>query len=77
MRVSTVGKLLDEALQLDEAQRASLALELLDSLSPPDPRDEVAWIEEIARRAQRALAGESQTIEADEALDGIARDLGL
>ncbi len=76
-RMTILEKLRNETLQLDEAQRASLALELMDSLSRPDSRDEVAWIEEIARRARRALAGDSQTVDADEALDGIARDLGL
>ena len=75
MRV--VQDLLAEALQLDDEQRADLALSLMDSLSPPDQRDEPAWIEEIERRARRALSGEDAGIEVDEAIDGIARDLGL
>ncbi|EYF04263.1 hypothetical protein [Chondromyces apiculatus] len=38
--MSTARKLLQEALDLDEHERAVLALELMDSLSPPDPRNE-------------------------------------
>jgi hypothetical protein len=75
--MSTARKLLAEALQLDEAQRAALALDLMDSLSPPDPRDEAAWIEEIERRAHRALSGEAQGVDLEEAVDRISRDLGL
>jgi hypothetical protein len=75
--MSTARKLLEEALQLDEAQRAALALELMDSLSPPDPRDEASWIEEIERRARLAISGEEQGVDMDEAVDRISRDLGL
>jgi hypothetical protein len=70
-------ELLDDALQLDEKHRATLALELLDSLSAPDARDEVAWLEEIERRARRALAGGASGRDVDEALESIARDLDL
>jgi hypothetical protein len=69
-------KLLQQALLLDEKERAALALELMDSVSAPDPRDETAWIAEIERRAQRALAGASPSVEVGEALDRISRDLG-
>ena len=75
--MSTARKLLEEALQLDETQRATLALELLDSLSPPDPRDEASWIEEIELRARRAISGEERGVDTDEAVDRISRDLGL
>ncbi|MEI8255884.1 MAG: addiction module protein [Deltaproteobacteria bacterium] len=74
--MSTARRLLDEALQLDEKHRATLALDLLDSLSPPDARDEASWIEEIEQRARRALEGQTG-IDLDEAVDSIARDLGL
>ena len=73
--MSTARKLLAEALQLDDAQRAELALELMDSLSPPDRRDEATWIEEIERRARRALSGEEPGVDLDEAVDRISRDL--
>jgi len=75
--MSTARKLLAEALELDEEQRAALALSLLDSLSPPEPRDEASWIEEIEKRARRVFAGEGSGVDADEAIDRIAHDLGL
>jgi hypothetical protein len=75
--MSTARQLLVEALQLDESQRATLALELMDSLSPPDSRDEASWIEEIERRARRACSGEEPGVDVDEAVDRISRDLGL
>lgn len=70
-------KLFEEALQLGEEQRAALALDLMDSVSFSDSRDEASWIEEIERRARRALAGEEQGVEFDEALERISHDLGL
>jgi len=75
--MNVARRLLAEALQLDDEARATLALELLDSVSPPDPRDEVSWIEEIERRARRALAGRELGIDSDAAVDRISRDLGL
>ena len=76
-RMSTARKLTAEALQLDEAERATMALELMDSISRPDPHDEAAWITEIEGRARRALSGESEGVDVDTAIDGISRDLGL
>jgi hypothetical protein len=75
--MSTARKLLQEALDLDEGERAILALQLMDSLSPPDARDETAWIEEIEARARRAMSGESTGTDIDQAIDRIGRDLGL
>lgn len=54
-----------------------LALQLMDSLSRPDVRDEAAWIEEIERRAHRALSGQSPGVDVDDAVARIERDLGL
>lgn len=52
----------EEALALSEIDRGRLAADLLASLEPPAPADEAAitaeWIEELTRRAQRALSGE-------------------
>lgn len=76
-RMSTARKLTAEALQLDEAERATMALELMDSLSRPEARDEAEWIAEIEGRAHRALSGESEGMDFDAAVDGISRDLGL
>jgi hypothetical protein len=58
--MSTARKLTAEALQLDDVERATMALELMDSITRPDPRDEAAWIEEIEGRARRVLAGEAE-----------------
>ena len=75
--MNAARRLLQEALVLEEGERAALALELLDSLSAPDARDQASWIEEIERRAQRALSGDEPGVDADDAADRIARDLGL
>ena len=75
--VNAARKLLAEALQLDDEARATLALELMDSLSPPDPRDEASWIDTIERRALRAMSGAEPGVEVDVAVDRVAHDLGL
>ncbi|MDI1447859.1 addiction module protein [Polyangium sp. 6x1] len=75
--MSTARKLLAEALQLDDEQRAALALSLMDSLSRPEPRDEPAWIAEIEKRARHVLAGAESGADGDEVIDRIAHDLGL
>lgn len=75
--MSTARKILTDALQLDEAQRAALVLDLMDSLSPPDMRDEAAWIDEIERRARRALSNEEPGLDVDETVERISRDIGL
>jgi hypothetical protein len=55
----TGQKVLDEALQLELAERAELAAELLASLDgEPDEDVEAAWAAEIERRATRARSGE-------------------
>ena len=51
--------LLRDALSLDAAERADLAAALLDSLeAEPAASSNSAWLLEVERRAQRALAGE-------------------
>ncbi|HRI65249.1 MAG TPA: hypothetical protein PK156_13465 [Polyangium sp.] len=75
--MSSASKLLAEALQLDEAERAKLALELMDSVSMGERRDEASWLEATERRARRAISGEEPGLDLDEALDGLSRDLGL
>lgn len=51
-----------EVLALPEGERGRLAADLLASLEPPPPADEPAtheaWLEELARRAERAVSGE-------------------
>jgi hypothetical protein len=70
-------QLLEQALRLAEEERASLAMALMDSLSPAESPDEGAWIDEIERRARRALAARSPGTDVDEALDRISLELGL
>ncbi len=56
----TTQKLLKDALQLPDQQRAKLVVELLDSLPPAEPgqvRSDAAWLAEIDRRARAAQAG--------------------
>jgi len=55
--MSTSEEILQRALELDDEERALLALRLMDSLSPPDPHDANEWVRVIERRARRALAG--------------------
>jgi len=60
--MAEVRKVLDEALKLGPDDRASVAVELLDSLdvAPEEKADvEAAWAVEIERRARRVLRGDS------------------
>lgn len=71
--------LLDEALALDDGDRAHLATELLRSLDEPasDSQEEVdrLWAIEIERRSNRVLSGNSHGEPWDEARSGIERNL--
>jgi putative addiction module component (TIGR02574 family) len=60
-------KLLDEALQLPEAEQAKLARRLLDSFGEPVDEVERAWIEEAKRRLGEIERGEVQTVPSSEA----------
>ncbi len=52
---------LEMALRLPVAERGTVAAELLASMDgEPDADVDQAWVAEIARRAERALRGESQ-----------------
>jgi hypothetical protein len=75
--MSPAQRLLADALQLDAGQRGALALELMDSISPVDTRDDAAWIAEIEKRARRALSGEQPGVDFEEAMDQLERDLEL
>jgi putative addiction module component (TIGR02574 family) len=72
-----VGKrLLKEALELPDSERAELAAELMASFDgPADPDAEVAWAAEVERRAAKVLSGESQGVPWDEARGRIERAL--
>jgi len=59
------NQVLDQALTLPSEERTRIALKLLDSVEPLDPLghfDDEAWVEEIRRRAVRAISGESKGI---------------
>jgi putative addiction module component (TIGR02574 family) len=64
-------KLLDEALQLPEEDRAELALRLLDSVGEPADEVERAWIEEAKRRLGEIERGEVRTVPWSEARERI------
>lgn len=59
---SNALRLLDEALQLPEDDRAELVLRLLDSLGEPTDEVERAWITEAKRRLSEIQRGESHTV---------------
>jgi putative addiction module component (TIGR02574 family) len=63
--MAEVREVLEEALKLAPDDRASVAVELLESLeaAPEEKADlEAAWAAEIERRARRVLRGESEGI---------------
>lgn len=64
-------KVLDEALQLPEQDRAELALRLLDSCGEPTADVERAWIEEARRRLAAIASGEISTVPWTEARERI------
>jgi len=65
----TVDELRREALRLDHAQRAKLAHDLLESLDDlPESEIEQLWLQEAARRQDAIVAGEVETVPADEVL---------
>jgi hypothetical protein len=73
-------QLLEHALQLPLAERTHVAAELLFSLEeaePDIPLDVVGqlWAQEITRRAERAIAGESKGRDAIAVLDSIEAKL--
>ncbi len=54
-------EVLHDALELSADDRAELAAELLASLDgPPDEGAQAAWTDEIRRRVDSALAGETK-----------------
>ena len=52
-------------LNLPEKERAALASRLLESLGPETESSDDEWFEELERRAQRVISGESAGIPAD------------
>lgn len=69
-------ELLEQALTLDEAERATLAGALIESLhGPADPGVEEAWNQEIQRRVEELDAGVVQTTRWSEVKSRLFRGL--
>ena len=67
--VAHADKLLAEALELPEDDRARLALRLAESLEPPpEPTARERWASEITRRIERLRDGTAKVVTAEEAL---------
>jgi putative addiction module component (TIGR02574 family) len=74
---SVLTELKEKAAQLSEAERAELALSLIESLDgPADPDVEEAWRVEIERRSGQIERGEFQLIPGDEVFARLRRRLG-
>jgi putative addiction module component (TIGR02574 family) len=73
---SVLTELKEKAAQLSEAERAELALSLIESLDgPADPDVEEAWRVEIERRSGQIERGEVQLIPGDEVFARLRRRL--
>ncbi len=73
----TLTELKEKASKLSEAERAELALSLIESLDgPSDPGVEEAWRLEIERRVGEIERGEVQLIPGDEVFARVRRRLG-
>lgn len=74
---SKLAELKQKAAQLSDAERAELALSLIESLDgPADPGVEEAWRLEIERRLAQVERGEVQLISGDEVFARLRRRLG-
>jgi putative addiction module component (TIGR02574 family) len=62
----TAKRILDEALALPAAERATLVEELLASLDRTDPTIDALWAQVAERRLAAFEAGEMETFPADE-----------
>jgi putative addiction module component (TIGR02574 family) len=73
-----LDELKQEAAKLSDAERAELALALIDSLEAPDGAAEVerAWQLEIERRASEIERGQVQPVPGDAVFAGLRRELG-
>ena len=74
---TTLTELKEKASQLSEAERAELALSLIESLDgPADPGVEEAWRVEVERRIGQIERGEVRLIPGDEVFARLRRRLG-
>jgi len=73
----TLTELKQKAAELSDAERADLALSLIESLDgPADPDVEEAWRIEIERRIGQIDRGEIELIPGDEVFARLRRRLG-
>ena len=73
----TLAELKKKAAQLSDAERAELALSLIESLDGPgDPDVEEAWRLEIERRIAQIDRGEVKLVSGDEVFARLRRRLG-
>lgn len=75
---ASAQRLLKDAMDLPETERADLAYELLVSLPTPEPRtarSDEQWIAEIERRAKRAITGDDVGVSWSEARSQIEERL--
>jgi hypothetical protein len=71
-----VRKLLAKALELDQADRALVAAELIASLDGPADQDaEVAWATEISRRVTEIESGSVELVDWSDVRAQIERDI--
>jgi putative addiction module component (TIGR02574 family) len=74
---NTLAELKEKASQLSEAERAELALSLIESLDgPSEPGVEEAWRIETERRIGQIERGEVKLIPGDEVFARLRRRLG-
>lgn len=73
----TLTELKQKAAELSDAERADLALSLIESLDgPADPDVEEAWRIEIERRIGQIDRGEVELIPGDEVFARLRRRMG-
>jgi len=73
----TLSELMKKAARLSDAERAELALSLIESLDgPADPDVEEAWRVEIERRIGQIDRGEVELIPGDQVFARLRRRLG-
>ena len=70
----TAEKILSDAMKLDDAERAELAVKLMDTLEPLSEVDnDDAWQDEIEARIEDLRSGRVEAIPVDQAMDMIQR----
>jgi len=74
--MKSASEVLQDALELPTGERVEIAAQLLSSLDGSDTgQAEVAWVEEIARRAAAVREGQADSRNWREALDEIDREI--